>query len=96
MTDTGGLPGATAVESRVLGFLHGELLEPGVAVNRETDLLSGVVLDSVSVLRLAAFVSEAFQLDLQPADFIVEHFRTVDAIATYVRRRLAERADQST
>ena len=53
-------------------------------------LLSGELLDSMSVLRLAAFVGEAFQIDIQPADFVVENFRNIGAIAEYFRRRLGE------
>ena len=53
------------------------VLTAGVAVERETDLLSGELLDSMSVLRLAAFVAEAFQIDIQPGDFVIESFRNV-------------------
>ncbi len=37
-------------------------------VNRDDDLLSGDILDSIGVLRLAAFVEEEFQINMQPAD----------------------------
>ena len=89
-------PEATAIEDRVLTFLRREVLTAGVAVERETDLLSGEVLDSMSVLRLASFVADAFQIDVQPGDFVVENFRNVGAIAAYVRRRLANRSDAKT
>jgi acyl carrier protein len=90
------LPEASAIEDRVLTFLRREVLTAGVAVERETDLLSGEVLDSMSVLRLAAFVGDAFQIDIQPGDFVIESFRNVGAIAAYVRRRLADRSDART
>ena len=50
----------------------------------------------MSVLRLASFVGDAFQIDIQPGDFVIENFRTVSAIAAYVRRRLADSADAKT
>lgn len=90
MTGKTGAPAeAEAIEARILAFIKGELLSPGVAVGREDDLLSGELLDSMSVLRLAAFVGQDFQINVQPSDFVVENFRTVAAIAAYVRRSLA-------
>jgi acyl carrier protein len=83
-------PDGPAIEERVLAFVQRELLDDGVAVDRETNLLSGELLDSMSVLRLAAFVGEAFQIDIQPADFVVDNFRNISAIAGYLRRRLGE------
>jgi acyl carrier protein len=86
--DERAVPETPAIEERVLAFLRVEVLTAETAVDRETDLLSGVVLDSMSVLRLAAFVGEAFQIEIRPGDFVVENFRNVGAIAEYVRRRL--------
>ena len=90
------LPDAPAIEDRVLTFLRRDVLTADAFVERETALLSGELLDSMSVLRLAAFVGEAFQIDIQPGDFVVENFRTVSAIAGYVRRRLADSAAATT
>jgi len=79
-------PGAAEIESRVLAFLHRELLEPGVTIGRDADLLSGDVLDSIGALRLATFVAEEFQIDVRPSDFVIENFRSVAVIAGYVGR----------
>ena len=91
-SDARAVPEAAAIEDRVLAFLQRELLSDSVAMDRETNLLSGELLDSMSVLRLAAFVGEAFQIDIQPADFVIDNFRNVGAIAGYVRRRRADGA----
>jgi acyl carrier protein len=80
---------APEIERRVLAFLQRELLEPGVTIGRDADLLSGDVLDSMGVLRLAAFVGEEFQIVMQPSDFVVENFRNVAVIAGYVGRACA-------
>jgi acyl carrier protein len=81
--------GGAEIERRVSEFLHGELLSPGAAVDRDANLLSGEVLDSVSVLRLVAFVQDAFHIGVQPSHFTIENFRSVAAIAGYVLRTLA-------
>ena len=80
--------GGAEIERRVSEFLHGELLSPGASVDRDSNLLSGEVLDSISVLRLVAFVQDAFHVGVQPSHFTVENFRSVAAIAAYVRRAL--------
>jgi acyl carrier protein len=87
-TDARPTPEATEIEGRVLEFLQRELLEPGVTIGRDADLLSGEVIDSIGVLRLATFVGEEFRIVIQPADFVVENFRSVAVIAGYVVRAL--------
>ena len=82
MTLDGG-PGE--VEERLLEFIRRELVSPETSVGRDDDLLSGELLDSVSVLRLAAFVEDEFEISVQPADFVIENFRDVAALAAYVR-----------
>ena len=79
-------PDGDPIEARIVAFLQGELLSPGTAVGREDDLLSGELLDSMSVLRLAAFVGQEFGIIVQPSDFVVENFRNVAVIAAFVRR----------
>lgn len=88
-SDTQPGPEASDIEHRILAFLHAELLEPGASIERDADLLSGEVIDSIGVLRLAAFVSDEFQIVVQPSDFVVEHFRNVAVIAGYIGRTLA-------
>ncbi len=78
-------PQAREVEHRILEFIRGELLSPGAAVDRDDDLLSGL-LDSVAVLRLATFVDEEFEIVTRPEDFVIENFQTVGVLAAHVRR----------
>ncbi len=73
------------VERRILAFIRDELLDPGETVEREDDLLSELI-DSVAALRLARFVAEDFVIEGQPADYVIENFQTVAAIARYVER----------
>ena len=77
---------ARDVEERLLGFLHAELLDPGVTATRDVELLAGGLLDSIRVLRLAAFVEEEFRFKMDPADYVIENFQTVAVLAAYVLR----------
>ena len=84
-------PEARQIEGRLLRFIQDDLLGPGAAaVGRHDDLLSGELLDSVAVLRLATFVGEEFAFEIRPADFVIENFRSVAVIARYVRRATGE------
>jgi acyl carrier protein len=77
---------AEAVESQILTFLRTELLSPDVSIDRDDELLSGEILDSIGMVRLAAFVQERFLFKMVPSDFVIANFRSVAALATYVRR----------
>jgi acyl carrier protein len=77
---------AKDVEGRILGFLHTELLDPGVTASRDDELLAGGLLDSIRVLRLAAYVEEEFRFKMDPADYVIENFQTVAVLAAYVLR----------
>jgi acyl carrier protein len=83
-SDTGPTTDRAAIERAVIDFLEHEILAADVTLDRETDLLSGELLDSMGALRLATFVAEAFAIEVQPADFVVEHFRSVSTVAAFV------------
>ena len=88
-----GRPGRAEIEDRVLAYLRRELVDPDFTVARDTELLAGGVIDSIAVLRLATFVGQEFGIDIRPADFVIENFRSVEAIASYVGRVQAENDD---
>ena len=83
------------IQDRIMSFVRDELLPPGSSVEPGDDLLSGGLLDSMSALRLATFVSEEFAFEIAPADFVVENFQSVEALAGYVRRASGAREDGS-
>jgi acyl carrier protein len=80
---------AREIESRIIGFIERELMDPGETINRNDDLLSGEFFDSIGVLRLATFVEEDFRIDMQPSDFVIENFQTVDALAKFILRTVS-------
>ena len=96
MANDGDPAPAREIESRLLEFIKRELVSPQTAVGPEDDLLDGELIDSVGALRLATFVAEEFDITVQPADFVIENFRTVAALAAYVLKRRAESAPQKT
>jgi len=77
---------AREIEARIIGFIENELLGSDTTVDRNDDLLSGDLLDSIGVLRLSVYVEEEFQLKIQPADYVIENFQNAAVIADFVRR----------
>ena len=81
------------IEGRILEFIGTELL-PGTTIDRDVDLLAEELLDSVKVLRLAAFVEEDLGVVVQPADFVIENFQSVAAVAGFVGRAMGRAAER--
>ena len=74
------------IESRLTTFIENELLVAEATVDREDDLLSGEILDSMSLMRLATFVVDEFVIQIEPADYVIENFQNVAALAAFVHR----------
>jgi acyl carrier protein len=86
MTDNGAGLTAPQIETRILEFLERHLLGPDVTIQRDDDLLSGELLDSIGAIRLAAFLEKEFGIDMQSTGFVVENFQSVAVLAAYVLR----------
>ena len=43
-------------------------------------------MDSMAVMRLVAYVEEAFDKAIRPADFVVKNFQNITALSDFVER----------
>lgn len=77
---------ANDISTQILGFIREELLDEEIEVGLDDDLLSGEVLYSLAVLRLASWVEETFSIEMTPANLTVENFQTVAALTDFVVR----------
>lgn len=80
---------AAEIQRRILDYIRDELLDEEIELRPDDDLLSGELLYSVAVLRLATFVDETYGIGMKPSDFTVENFQTVSALTDYVLRAKA-------
>jgi acyl carrier protein len=85
---------AHAVETAILEFIHQELVAAEVRVEAEDDLLTGELLDSLAILRLATYVDEEFKIGMQPSDFLIENFQSVAVLTRFVMRSRGARAPE--
>lgn len=81
------------IEQIVKDFILSEFLEgeSSDALGRDTKLLSGSVLDSLSVLRLVSFLEEHFEIEFDADQVDSDNFDTVAEIAELVQSKLDAR-----
>jgi acyl carrier protein len=74
--------GRRALESRLLRFVREDLLAGRpVRVHENTYLFDDGLIDSLRILRLIAFVEVQTGRAIPDSEVVMEHFRTVRAIA---------------
>ena len=77
------------METIVNDYITRELVEDvaSLPLGDATSLLETGILHSLSMLRLAVFLRDRFQVTVEDADLIPENFDSVDAICAYLRAR---------
>jgi acyl carrier protein len=80
------------IAPRVRTFIKDEILqgEDGLVETDDSPLLDGA-LDSVGLLQLVAFLEEEFDIQIDDAEIVPDHFSTVANIEELVRRRIEEK-----
>ncbi|HLZ30741.1 MAG TPA: acyl carrier protein [Chloroflexota bacterium] len=82
------------LEHTLSGFIEREFAYDRAQpqVSAEEPLLDSGLVDSVGVLKLAAFIEEHFQIEVQDEDLVPENFSNVRAVAAFVRAKTTARA----
>jgi acyl carrier protein len=77
------------IATRVRTFIKDQILhgEDGVVETEDSPLLNGA-LDSVGLLQLVAFLEEEFDIEIDDAEIVPEHFSTVSRIQELVKQRI--------
>lgn len=57
------------------------------AIADDQDLLLSGILDSLSVMRLVAWLEKECEIKIPPEDILVEHFGSLKQIASYLSSR---------
>jgi acyl carrier protein len=73
--------------ARICEFVREEiLLDDSQTLDADTPLLGGVM-DSLGLLQLVAFLEEQYEVEIDDADMVAEHFRTPAEIARFVQSK---------
>jgi acyl carrier protein len=77
-------------KERIRGFIREDITldPPDARLEDDTPLLDGI-LDSMSLMRLVAFLEEDFGVEIDDTAITAENFRTVEDIARLVRGSVA-------
>lgn len=59
-------------------------------INYDDDLLLSGLISSLDIMRLVAFLEDAYGVSIPAEDIVIEHFMTVDAIHNYLQNRAVE------
>lgn len=74
------------IESIIVEYITSEVApRPDLLpIGRETKLIESGILDSLSILKLVAFLEEKFNVKVAPDDVVGENFESVGAISRFI------------
>lgn len=80
---------------RVMDFIRSELVRnDGVEpIGDSSDLLESGIIDSLGIMKLIAFLEQAFEIQILDLDLIPENFETVEAITNMIIRKRSTPSD---
>ena len=65
-------------------------VKPGVDFEGKTDVFESGVLDSMTIVMLAAEINDEFDIDIQVTDIVPENFNSAESILAMIRRHQEE------
>jgi amino acid adenylation domain-containing protein len=74
----------TELKEQVTRFIRDSLLDSSTTFDDQTDLLVAGLLDSMSVVRLVAFLETEFGVSVSNSSFVAENFRSISVICEFV------------
>jgi acyl carrier protein len=79
------------IEQKIKGYILEECLpgEDPDELTPSTPLISGGILDSLSTLKLVAFLEEQFNIEVAAHEASVDHLDTIELISALVRGKQA-------
>ena len=73
----------------LVALIETEIAAVDEPITPETDLLLTGAVDSLGVIRIVDWIEERMDIEIDPADVILEHFISVEAMVAYLGRREA-------
>lgn len=66
------------------------LHQPDISIEPDEDLLLSGILDSISVMRLVAWLEKQCAIAIPAKDIVMEHFGSLNQIMAYLQKRADE------
>ena len=75
----------TSRRHKIMDYVSAELLvDPELGLDEHEEILATGRIDSMSVMRLVSFINEEFSITIPNQDLIIDNFRSIDALDTYL------------
>ena len=65
-------------------------LRPDVDFEKETNLISGGILESLDIVSLVSELTDEFDITIRPKDLVPENFNSVDAMLALITKLVEE------
>jgi acyl carrier protein len=61
-----------------------------VSFEADEDLLGQGIIDSLGIMKLVVFIEDTFNIKVDDAEIVPEHFQSLNSMATFVRQKGVE------
>ena len=76
---------ATALEDQIASFVRDQFVAQDPSrIDQDTELFREGIVDSMGILTLMRFLEQAFQIEIEPREMLVENFATIAAMRDFV------------
>ena len=72
------------LKEELINFISLEILEFDDLIDADENLLADGMVDSLGMLRLIGFIEANWHIKIPPQDFVVQNFRSVNVLVTYL------------
>jgi len=78
------------IKEKVTKFILEEFLpgEPAENLDESTPLIEGAVVDSIGIIKLAAFIQEQYDVEIEPHEMNAEFLGTIADIGNIVQAKI--------
>lgn len=75
------------MKEKILDHIKSEYLSEGEALESNTSLITGGIIDSISTLKLVDFLESTFSIEFDASEINAEHLDTVDLIIESIQKK---------
>ncbi|MDY0296464.1 MAG: acyl carrier protein [Acidobacteriota bacterium] len=81
----------TPIRPALLRYIREEILrDPDYALDMDTPLITGGIIDSFSITHISVFMEKEFSVHIRDADLTIENMDTINDMARLVENALSE------
>ena len=76
------------MKQKILTYIQEEIInDVSLSLSTDNDLLNSGILDSISIMKLVAFLEMTFNIKIPNEDLLIENFVSIDAIIAFLSNK---------